>query len=311
VNAVSSIHTFADRKEAGKLLAEALSRYGKIKDLLILALPRGGVPVAAEISSLLRKPLDVLVVRKLGVPGHDEVAMGAIAPDGVRVLSHELIHTLRLTTRQVDAVVERETAEIARLKERFCHGRPIPEVAGRTVLVVDDGAATGSTMSAAVTLLRHLKAKRIVVAIPVAPAHTVERLRDEADEVVVLREPFPFHAVGEWYDDFAQTRDDEVERLLDAHAMVHAPGKPSAATAQPDRQALDSIRAHAMPLTGAADDYDGLLEMIGGASVVLLGESTHGTHGSTGSARKSPSASSSRNNSTPWPSKPTGRMPTG
>ena len=236
------------------------------------------MPVAAEIAAALGKPFDVLVVRKLGVPGHEEVAMGAIAPGGMCVLSHELIRTLNLSARQVDAVIERETTEIARREERFCQGRSMPDIAGHTVMVVDDGAATGSTMSAAVLLLRHLKAKRIVLAIPVAPGHTVERLRDEADDVVVLREPFPFHAVGEWYEDFAQTRDEEVERLLESQAVARAPAKPALGPALPEKQTLDHLRKHVVPLTGAVDDYDGLLEMIGDASVVLLGESTHGTH---------------------------------
>lgn len=278
MNAMPMLHRFANRREAGRLLAEELARFRGVDDLLILALPRGGVPLAAEISAILDKPFDVLVVRKLGVPGHQEVAMGAIAPGGVCVLSRELIHTLGLSERQVREVIERETGEIARRQKRYCHDRPMPAVAGRTVVVVDDGVATGSTMSAAVTLLRHLKANRIVIAVPIAPRDTVERLRDEADEVVALRMPHPFRSVGEWYEDFSETSDDEVERLLESFmpspAGVRIPVSPVPA----DREALGHLRKHAVPLTGARDDYDGLLNMIGDASVVLLGEATHGTH---------------------------------
>ena len=278
MTSTTAIRRFANRREAGKLLAQELAAFRGVDDLVILALPRGGVPIAAEISSVLDKPFDVLVVRKLGVPGHEEVAMGAIAPGGVCVLSHELIHTLDLSPRQVNEVIARESAEIARREELYCHGRALPDVSGRTVLVVDDGVATGSTMSAAVALLRHLKAERIVVAVPVAPADTVERLRDEADDVVALKVPHPFHAVGEWYEDFSQTSDDEVQGLLGAFSRPRAPGRPVADPDPPDKEVLHHLRKHAVPLTGAADDHDGLLEMIGDASVVLLGEATHGTH---------------------------------
>lgn len=223
MNATSSRRAFADRRDAGHKLAAALAEFREIDDLVILALPRGGVPVAAEIATALDKPFDLLIVRKLGVPGHEEVAMGAIATGGIRILSHDLIRTLGLTQRQVNAAIQRETGEIARREQLYCNGRPLPAVTGRTVIVVDDGIATGSTMSAAVALLRHQRARRIVVAVPIAPSDTVDRLRDEADDVIVLMEPYPFNSVSEWYDDFSQTSDDEVHNLLTAISPIRKP----------------------------------------------------------------------------------------
>lgn len=278
MNAATEPRRFANRREAGNRLARTLAPLGGIGDLVVLALPRGGVPVAAQISAALDKPLHVLLVRKIGVPGHEEVAMGAIATDGVRVLNHDLIRKLGLTGRQVDAVIEREAREIQRQEQIFCSGRPMPGIAGRTVVVVDDGVATGSTMSAAVALLRHLNAKRIVVAVPVAPEDTVGRLRGEADEVIVLRQPQPFHSVGEWYDDFSQTSDSEVSALLDAFSRARSARPDPPDDPPPDKEVLQRLRGHAVALTGAADDHDGLLELIGDACIVLLGEATHGTH---------------------------------
>lgn len=204
---------FKDRREAGRRLASLLQATVDEK-AIILALPRGGVPVAAEISKVLRKPLDVLVVRKLGVPGHEEFAMGAIAGGGVRVVDEQLISQLGLSRAEVDSVIRREARELERREHLYRGTRDRPEVAGGTVIVVDDGVATGSTMSAAIQLLRRQKAERIVVAVPVAPRDTVERLREEADEVVVALEPEPFGAVGRWYEDFSQTTDEEVQTLL-------------------------------------------------------------------------------------------------
>jgi erythromycin esterase-like protein/predicted phosphoribosyltransferase len=278
MNPGSRQDTFANRKEAGRLLAAALADFRDKDDLIILALPRGGVPVAAEISSYLDKPFDLLIVRKIGVPGHEEVAMGAIATGGVKVLSHDLIGSLDLTQRQVSAAIQRETEEVARREKLYCEGRPMPEVAGRTVILVDDGVATGSTMSAAIALLRHQRAKRIVVAVPVAPGDTVDRLREEADDVVVLMEPYPFRSVGQWYDDFTQTSDEEVRTLLAAISPIRESKEPKPGAPRPGKSLLHEIRDHAKPLTGAPWDYDGLLEMIGDASVVLLGEASHGTH---------------------------------
>lgn len=273
-----AIRRFANRREAGNLLANELTALRDTRDLVIFALPRGGVPIAAEITAALDRPLHVLVLRKLGVPGHEEVAMGAIAPGGICILSQELIDTLGISKSQINAVIDRESAEVSRREMRYGHGRPIPDVAGRTVLVVDDGAATGSTMSAAVALLRHLRARHIVVAVPVAPIDTVERLREEADEVVALKIPHSFHSVGEFYEDFSQTSDQEVESLLTAFTDSSKPELHEACASSADSKTLDSLRKHVVALTGGADDYDGLLQMIGDASLVLLGEASHGTH---------------------------------
>lgn len=205
---------FMDRREAGRSLVPLIREMVAGEDALILALPRGGVPVAAEIAEALGKPFDLLVVRKLGVPGHEEFAMGAIAGGGMCVLNDRLVSELGLRQGDVDAVIARESRELER-RERLYRGvRSRQEVAGRTVVVVDDGIATGSTMSAAVQLLRRQKAARIIVAVPVAPRDTIERLKEGADGVVVALEPEPFIAVGNWYEDFSQTSDEEVQALL-------------------------------------------------------------------------------------------------
>lgn len=278
MNATTTLRTFTDRKDAGRQLADSLLKFAGEEDLVILALPRGGVPVAAEIAKALNKPLDVLIVRKLGVPGHEEVAMGAIASGGVQVLSDDLIAMLQVTRKQVEAVVKRETAELVRREKLYRDSRPAPVVAGCTVIVVDDGIATGATMSAAVELLRYQNARRIIVAVPVAPPSTVERLGEEADEVVALIEPEPFVAVGQWYDDFSQTSDDEVRYLLTEAFPAREEVAAKVAGVVTGKSVLQHIREHAKPLTGESEDYDELLEMIGGASVVLLGEASHGTH---------------------------------
>ena len=205
---------FRDRREAGRLLVPLVREMVAGEDVLILALPRGGVPVAAEIAEALGKPFDLLVVRKLGVPGHEEFAMGAIAGGGMWVLNDRLVSELGLSRGDVDAVIVRESRELERRERLYRGTRSRQEVAGRTVVVVDDGIATGSTMSAAVQLLRRQKAARIIVAVPVAPRDTVERLEEEADGVVVALEPEPFIAVGKWYEDFSQTSDEEVQALL-------------------------------------------------------------------------------------------------
>jgi putative phosphoribosyl transferase len=211
-------------------LAGRLADLLKDEDPVILALPRGGVPVAAEIAKASGKSLDVLIVRKLGVPGHEELAMGAIASGGVRVLSDELISQLGLSRSRVEAVIERETGELAR--REFCYrgGRAFPDVAGHTVIVVDDGIATGATMSAAIGLLRQLHTRCIIVAVPVAPSDTVGHLRGEANEVVTLLEPEYFTSVGEWYRDFSQTSDEEVGDLL-AGLSPHYETKPPSGNA--------------------------------------------------------------------------------
>lgn len=278
MNATSIVRTFQNRRDAGRQLAELLARFSGEENLVILALPRGGVPIAAEIAKAIGKPFEVLIVRKLGVPGHEEVAMGAIASGGVKVLSDEMISMLGLSSAEVDAVVQRETGEITRREKNYRSGRPAPDVSGRTVIVVDDGIATGATVSAAIELLRHQGAAKIVIAVPVAPPATAERLREEADEVLTLIEPEPFVAVGQWYDDFSQTTDEEVRALL----TKSVPGKESVGAKTADflagKNVLQRIREQAKPLTGEAGDYDALLDMIGDSSVVLLGEASHGTH---------------------------------
>ena len=207
---------FTNRADAGSQLAARLSAYASRSDVIVLALPRGGVPVAAEVATRLHAPLDVFLVRKLGAPGQPELAIGAIAAGGAEVLSRELIEELDIPTGVVQQVIARERIELNRRDRAFRGDRPPPVVRGRIVLLVDDGLATGATMEAAVIALRRLEPVRIVVAVPVASSQACERLRKLADELVCVAVPPLFSAVGQWYDDFSQTTDDEVRRLLDA-----------------------------------------------------------------------------------------------
>jgi putative phosphoribosyl transferase len=206
---------FRDRAEAGRLLAGLLGEYAGRPDAIVLGLPRGGVVVAAEVARALRVPLDVFVVRKLGVPGHEELAMGAIASGGARVPNEEVVEALRIPDAVLDEVAAREQAELERRERHYRGDRSLPDLRGRTVLVIDDGLATGSTMRAAVAALRQLGPARIIVAVPVGAPATCERLAREADACVCLDSPEPFHAVGLWYEDFGQTTDEEVRALLD------------------------------------------------------------------------------------------------
>jgi predicted phosphoribosyltransferase len=205
---------FRDRREAGQLLATALSRYAGRPDVVVLALPRGGVPVAYEVAQALGAPLDVFVVRKLGVPGHEELAMGAVATPGVRVLNEEVVRGLGIPARMIEAVAAREQAELARRERLYRGDRPAVDVHGRTVILVDDGLATGASIHAAIQALRQRQPARIVVAVPIAAPDRCEALKDQVDDVVCAVTPEPFHAVGLWYDDFSQTTDDEVRELL-------------------------------------------------------------------------------------------------
>ena len=205
---------FKNRSEAGRFLAEQLSAYANRPDTLVLALPRGGVPVAYEVAKALGAPLDVFQVRKLGLPGHEELAMGAIATGGVRVRNPEVVEYLRIPDEVIDEVTARERQELERRERLYREGRPALSPRGRVVILVDDGLATGSTMLAAVLALRQQQPASIVVAVPVAAKQTCEELRAVADEVVCAVTPDPFYAVGLWYEDFAQTTDEEVRELL-------------------------------------------------------------------------------------------------
>ncbi len=208
--------TFRNRRKAGEQLAPMLESYRNEENLLILALPRGGVPVAYEVAEHLNAPLRLFVVRKLGVPDQPELAFGAIASGGARVYNQRVVSALGLSEKDIEPVVNREMAELARREQHYRGDSPPPDIAGRTVIVVDDGVATGATMRVAVQALRQEKAKRIVVAVPTAASDTVEALQQEADDVVAVMTPDNFSAVGVWYDDFTQTTDEEVMALLEA-----------------------------------------------------------------------------------------------
>jgi putative phosphoribosyl transferase len=216
---------FTNRAEAGRRLGDALSSYAGRPDVIVLGLPRGGVPVAYEVARSLDAPLDVFVVRKLGVPGHEELAMGAIASGGARIVDTAIVRQLGITQREIDTVAEAEQRELDRRERRYRGDRPLPDSAGRTAIVVDDGLATGASMRVAVAALRQEHPARIVVAVPIAPQETCDALRREADDVVCAVTPEPFYAVGLWYDDFTQTTDEEVHDLLEQgrHALAPAP----------------------------------------------------------------------------------------
>lgn len=209
---------FADRREAGIEVAAKLGKYRGRRDVVVLALPRGGVPVAFQIAEALEAPLDIFVVRKLGMPGHPELAIGALASGGVRVVSQDVIGWYAVPDHEVDEVVRRELAELGRREREYRQGRPLIDLRERIVILVDDGLATGSTMRAAVQAVRAHDPARIVVAVPVGAPSICAELSDIADETVCARMPEPFTAVGMWYRDFTQTSDAEVRALLDEHA---------------------------------------------------------------------------------------------
>ncbi|SFM73683.1 putative phosphoribosyl transferase [Marinobacter pelagius] len=204
-----------DRITAGRALAKAMANYRDRQDLLVLALPRGGVPVAYELAEALHAPLDLMLVRKLGSPGQQELAMGAIASGGVRVLNEELVSYLHVSEETLEKVAVREQKELERRERAYRGDRPWPEILGKCVILVDDGVATGATMRVAIKALRKQNPKEVVVAVPVAPPDTIEVLRREADDVVCLAMPEPFTAIGLWYVNFSQVSDEEVTEQLE------------------------------------------------------------------------------------------------
>ena len=215
-------HYFRDRHDAGQLLATQLARYTNRADVVVLALPRGGVPVAFEVAKALSVPLDVFLVRKLGVPGYEELAMGAIASGGVRVLNEQIVNALGIPEDVIDAVASWEQQELERRERIYRGDRPPPDVQSKTVILIDDGLATGATMQAAVRALRQQEPARIVVAVPTAAPETCEQFKAEADEVICAITPEPFYAVGLWYEDFSQTTDEDVRELLAQAPQEHA-----------------------------------------------------------------------------------------
>jgi putative phosphoribosyl transferase len=220
------MRSFSNRAEAGQLLAEKLLKYGGRDDVIVLGLPRGGVPVAFEVAQRLHAPLDVFIVRKLGVPGFEELAVGAIASGGVRVLNEDVARALPNADDIIESVTTRETAELQRREQSYRDGRPAPDLRNKTVILVDDGLATGATMRAAVRALRQRDVAKIVVAAPVGAPETCRELEDEVDEIVCAMAPEYFQAVGQYYENFSQTSDEEVRELL-ARAAQDLPGAKS------------------------------------------------------------------------------------
>lgn len=211
---------FRDRAEAGRILAEKLARYRDRDEVLILALPRGGVPVAFEVAKALHAPLDVFLVRKLGLPGREELAMGAISSGGVKVLNQEVVGSLRIPESVIDSVADQERRELERREREYRSGRPAPLIENQVVILIDDGLATGASMRAAVEAVRQQRPKWVVVAVPVASPAACDELKAEVDEVVCAVTPDRFYAVGMWYEDFPQTSDEDVKDLLDEAART-------------------------------------------------------------------------------------------
>lgn len=267
-----SERVFRDRRDAGRVLAGLLDRYRGREDVVVLGLPRGGVPVAYEVARPLGAPLDVFVVRKLGIPGQEEVAMGAIASGGVVVINDDVVRGLCITPEVIQRVAERQGRELLRRERAYQDGRPMPELADKTVILVDDGLATGSSMHAAIIALREHKPGRIVVAVPAAPKSTCQELEAIVDEVICATTPSPFLAVGASYWDFSQTSDEEVRDLLRAAA--------TAVPARTEERVLsdtDVIRSAGIPTEDGVPSKDALFNLVGDAHFVLIGEASHGT----------------------------------
>jgi len=263
---------FRDRRDAGRFLAGLLEEYRGRPDVIVLGLPRGGVPVAYEVATALGAPLDVFLVRKLGTPGREELAMGAIASGGVMVINDDVVRGLAIAPEAIQHAAEREGRELMRRAQAYREGRPFPAVAGKVVIVVDDGLATGSSMRAAIEALRSLRPARIVVAVPAAPESTCRELAALADEVVCATTPSPFFAVGNSYWDFTQTTDEEVRDLLRA-----ASGSRPAAGTAPGPTEVAVIRADAIPVEEGTPADQVLFDLVGDAQLVLIGEASHGT----------------------------------
>ncbi|PAV13414.1 phosphoribosyl transferase [Methanosarcina spelaei] len=206
---------FKDRVDAGKKLAKELSKYANRSDVLILALPRGGVPVAFEVAKELNVRMDVFIVRKLGVPGNEELAMGAISSDNIRVLNEDVVRSFQIPERIINMVSENELKELERRERAYRGDRPKPEISGSTVILIDDGLATGATMRAAAAAIKTKNPAKIVVAVPTGARDTCELFVREVDEVICVATPEPFYGVGAWYGNFSQTTDEEVCELLD------------------------------------------------------------------------------------------------
>ncbi|MGW4370580.1 erythromycin esterase family protein [Nocardia takedensis] len=259
---------FRDRHEAGRVLAELLEHYRGTPDLLVLGLPRGGIPVAWEVAAALDAPLDALVVRKLGAPGNPEFAVGALAEGGRIVLNDDLVRALRLRGDQIRAIAATEAEELRRREAAYRSGRGPIEVTGRTVILVDDGLATGASMVAAIQAIRAREPARIVVAVPAAPESSCREIAAAVDEMVCATVPSPFRAVGESFWDFTQVTDDEVRALMSASTT---------GVAVPPVDAVETVRAAALPAPGGVPADEVLSDLVGSAQIVLLGESSHGT----------------------------------
>jgi erythromycin esterase-like protein/predicted phosphoribosyltransferase len=263
---------FRDRRDAGQHLARLLDQYRDRPDVIVLGLPRGGVPVADEVAAALGAPLDVFVVRKLGVPGREELAMGAIASGGVAVINDDVVRGLGISPEAIQEAAEQEGRELLRREQAYREGRPFPDVAGKIVILVDDGVATGASMRAAIDALKRLRPARIVVAVPAVPESTCRELTALADEVVCATTPSPFFAVGDSYWDFTQTTDEEVRDLLRAAA-----GPRPAAGRAPGPTEVAVIRAEAIPVEEGTPADQVLSDLVGDAHLVLIGEASHGT----------------------------------
>jgi putative phosphoribosyl transferase len=211
---------FKDRADAGRKLAQELPGYGGRTDVIVLGLPRGGVPVAFEVAKALKAPLDIFLVRKLGAPGQKELAMGAIAPGGVRVLNHNVVQALNISDEIIETIAAEEQQELERREQAYRGDRPKPDVRGRTLILVDDGLATGASMRAAVIALRGQEPARIIVAVPTAAPETCEALKGEVDEIVCVATPRPFLGIGASYEEFSQMTDEEVRELLEQEGAV-------------------------------------------------------------------------------------------